>query len=345
MGITSILGFVRKLIRASDWWEHKLAVLVAVAYATILLCEAPLIQVALQILFYLGALAVAATYVSLINDFTDIDEDLAVGKANKMANLSPTIRWLLLLGCVGVGGVFAFFMWPDILSVALYLATWVVFSLYSIRPFRLKERGIWGVLCDATGAHFFPSLLMVAGMSRAVGDGLDFLWFSFVGLWALMLGIRGILWHQYLDMENDRKTHIRTFATRIDNNKFRRIAVGIFSAEVVAFVAMLVYLGVWANWISLMLYGLLLGIRYSRYANLPIILVTPKRRETQVVLLYYYQTFFPVGMLLAAAFAQPMAWIVLLVHLLLFPSGFVLALRDYWMSIDALYRQIRYSSK
>lgn len=345
MGVAAIFGFVGKLIRASEWWEHKLAVLVAVAYATALLSEVPIIQVAWHILFYLGALTVAATYVSLINDFTDIEEDLAVGKANKMANLSPKIRWSLLLGCIGLGGVFTVFMWPDKLSVVLYLATWIVFSLYSIRPFRLKERGIWGVLCDATGAHFFPSLLMVAGMGRAAGVDLDLLWFSFVGLWALMFGIRGILWHQYLDMENDFKTQMRTFATRVSTGTLRSIAVALFSVEIVALFAMLGYLGLGANWIALMLYGVLLWIRYARYANYPIILLTPKGRDTQVVLLDYYQVFFPIGTLLAAACTQPFAWVILVGHVSLFPSGLAYALRDYWMALDAVYRQVVYSSK
>lgn len=332
------------VIRAPEWWGYKLPPLLSVAYASALIADCELYRIAPLFLFFLGSLAIGAIYVSVINDITDIKEDTAVGKKNRMVFLSPWSRGLLVVGCLVIGGVFGYFMWPDRLTVILYSLAWIAFSLYSISPFRLKERGILGVLCDASGAHVFPSLLMVSGISYATGVEIDYYWFTLVGVWALMFGCRGILWHQFLDRENDINTNLSTFATRVDAEKFKPVAIVLFSVELIAFMGMLIQINLMAVWIALLLYLVLIVIRYSRYANIPIILVTPQSKHSQVLMIDYYQTFFPLSLLLFASFNQPLAWIVLVVHIVIFPNNIIIPLKDYWMAIDALYRRIRYSS-
>lgn len=332
------------VIRAPEWWGFKLPPLLAVAYATALLAGGSLYQMAPLFLFFLGSLAIGAVYVSVVNDLTDIQEDLAVGKKNRMANLSAWPRALILTGCLGIGVVFGCFMWPDLLTVILYVMAWIAFSLYSVPPFRFKERGLLGVICDASGAHLFPSLLMVSGISYAMGVEIDYYWFGLVGIWALTFGCRGILWHQFLDRENDIKTNVTTFATRTNPEKFKSIAVVLFSVELVALIGMLIHLNRLVAWVLLVLYVVLVVIRYKRYANIPIILITPVNRHSQVLMIDYYQAFFPLGLLFSASVDQSLAWIILLIHTALFPVNIIIPLRDYWMAIDALYRQIRYSS-
>ncbi|MFC3196181.1 UbiA family prenyltransferase [Parapedobacter deserti] len=331
------------IIRAPEWWGYKLPPLLSVGYATALTSGTTLYHVAPLFLFFLGSLAIGAVYVSIINDITDIEEDIAVGKTNRMANLSPLWRGALITGCLAIGGIFGYFMWPDIQTIIFYTFAWMSFSLYSLPPFRFKERGLLGVLCDACGAHLFPSLLMVSGISYTVGMEIDYYWLTLVAIWALMFGCRGILWHQFLDRENDIKTNISTFATRIAPERFKPAAPAFFAVELAAFGAMLKHVNLIAVWISLVLYAVLVIIRYSRYANIPIILITPRHKHTQVLMIDYYQTFFPLSLLLAASFSQPHVWGLLIAHVVLFPSNIIVPARDYWMAIAALYRQLRYS--
>src|SRR3546814_7434551 len=77
------------LIRAPEWWGFKLPPLLAVGYASALLSGSELYRMAPLFLFFLGSLAIGAVYVSVVNDMTDIAEDTAVGKKNRVAQLSP----------------------------------------------------------------------------------------------------------------------------------------------------------------------------------------------------------------------------------------------------------------
>src|SRR4029077_12941145 len=98
--------------------------------------------------------------------------------------------------------------------MASYVGVWAAFSLYSIPPFRLKGRAALGLIADASGAHLFPVLVAALLALRARGDGLDPTWVAACGAWAFAFGLRGILWHQLFDIDNDRKAGVHTFAVR-----------------------------------------------------------------------------------------------------------------------------------
>ncbi|QNK63158.1 hypothetical protein H7F33_01125 [Pedobacter sp. PAMC26386] len=112
---------------------------------------------------------------------------------------------------------------------------WIVFSLYSLPPVRLKKRGIWGVLCDAMGAHLFPALFITSSLLEFIHADKNVLWFVLIGFWAFFYGLRGILWHQFYDRENDRRSSTTTFASHIKPELFRTQEVCIFSVEILAF--------------------------------------------------------------------------------------------------------------
>lgn len=337
--------FFVKLVRGTEWWEYKLALFAALGYATAVVGGVPIADAIWHILFYMLATAISFTYVSLINDFTDLEEDRAVGKKTGMLSLSPRMRWVALGTCIALGVYVGYLMWPDSRSVFFFASTWVVFTLYSVPPFRWKSKGILGVLCDATGVHLFPTLLMVSGVSHALGITLQPFWFLTLAIWSLAFGVRGILWHQVLDRKNDIQTGISTFATKIPIHYLRPIAIVLFVVEMTCFFGMLSMINYPTMWVALLCYCILVAIRYTRYNNVPIIMVTPENRSTQVLMLDYYHAFFPVSLLLIASLSQPWVWLILLIHIGLFPASLMLILRDYWMAIDALYRQIRYSTK
>jgi len=95
-----------------------------------------------------------------------------------------------------VVGVVLLVIWRHDLPLFIpYLSAWIIYTLYSVPPFRLKNRGGWGVLADAAGSNLFPTLSVVALVNHWDGGGVPIYWYITVGVWSLSFGIRGILWH------------------------------------------------------------------------------------------------------------------------------------------------------
>jgi 4-hydroxybenzoate polyprenyltransferase len=301
-------------VRAGEWWEYKLAPILAAFYATALTLQVPVSTLWAAALTLLLALVPGAAYVSVINDLTDYDEDLAAGKRNRLLGRSRAYAAMLVAITVGAGVVFCILWRNDALLLGVYLAAWLAFSLYSLPPFRFKARGILGVLGDASGAHLFPSLVAVILAFREADRPVSAAWLAAVGAWALANGMRGILWHQLTDRDNDRVAGVRTFAQLHPPHVAARLGTfAVFPLELAGLAAMLWQMrSGWAVAL-LVVYALFAALRIYRFRLNPVI-VAPKSRFL-IVLHEYYDLFLPVAILI-----QSRDWIVLAIHLVLFPN-------------------------
>lgn len=319
---------VLKIARSGDWWEYKIPPLLAVGYATVLLSAVSMFSAALHLLLLLAALMVGAIYVSIINDITDIDEDLASGKANRISKIPARFRWILPALCLLAGVGFTYTFSADKLTVFLYLMAWISFSLYSIPPVRLKKRAGWGVIADASGAHLFTSLFMVSGVCFFTGQNINWIWFTSVGVWALCYGLRGILWHQFSDRENDINAGVRTFATLVEPQRFKVNALLLIVVELIAFAVMLTVNFHLITWVFLAIYVLMVLDRKRKFSMEIITVISPPGKPYQILMGEFYQIFFPLALLIIAAFHDPFSWIILLVHVLLFPKNIILIITN-----------------
>src|ERR1043166_3388662 len=102
---------ILRIIRSGEWWEYKLSPLLAIGYATALLNSTSVYRVAPWLLLILISTIVGATYVSVINDITDIQEDLAAGKNNRMSKINTRLRWIIPTCCAAVGVLFLIFFY------------------------------------------------------------------------------------------------------------------------------------------------------------------------------------------------------------------------------------------
>lgn len=311
------MGF-KKIIRYNDWWTSKIAPILAIGYATILINHANLFKSAIWLLFLLLSLVIGATYVSMINDITDAADDVKAGKNNYMVMIDKKLRWLMLIVCVLLGGIFMYFFYPDTFSFVLYVMSWVVFSLYSLPPVRLKVRGLWGVFADASGAHLFPTCLVVASMSYFLQREINVGWIIAVAGWALALGLRGILWHQFRDRDKDILVGVNTYASKIDPQQFKNKERILIFFEILAFVIILIIINTRIVILFFCLYLIFIVVRYKLFGTRLTILESPKDGNYRMVMTEYYQFFFPVSLLLEFSFCQPKAWIVLMIHIVLF---------------------------
>jgi hypothetical protein len=210
---------------------------------------------------------------------------------------------------------------------------WVSFSLYSFPPVRLKKRGVMGVIADACGSHIFISLLMVSSVSFFCGVTINWIWFAAVGTWAAAYGLRGILTHQFADRENDLKVNLTTYASSVDPYSFKTKTIFILLIELTAFAIMLWHIHLIITVIFLILYFLLLIARYKIFDYKIVAIITPKNHPFQILMADYYQLFFPLSLLLMASLTQPYAWLVLVVHIILFPKKIMLIIKDVMMAI------------
>lgn len=325
------LNKLLKIGRASDWWEYKIPPLLAIAYATIIKNESIFIEMIPHLLFLLLALGLGAVYAYTINDLTDIEEDRAAGKSNQMAKIKPKYRWMIPLGFfLGGFSLFCVFIYRgDYLSGFIYGLPCVCFSLYSFRPFRLKEKGIWGVLMDALGAHFFLSLLMISSLSYVANVPIDWLWFGLVGAWSLIFGIRGILWHQFQDRDRDIKAGTVTFATTININRFKKHEIPFIFTELSLLLGILFIIGSTIVSVALLLYVILAILRYLIQDYKVVLILNSRSYNIQIAMLDFYVAFFPIALLFQAYLTEATVLVLLGIHVLLFPQKVVNILRDF----------------
>ena len=209
--------YLFKKLRLSNPWNYKAPVLISVPY--FMMCAS-------EMAFESSLLAFGASLLTIFgisgfgyytNDLADIKKDAAAGKPNALADVSWFLRILLLLfllSCALLPWVFYFPVksW----TIILLIIEFGLFILYAFPPFRLKERGFFGVLADAGYAHVVPGILAALTFFWLAGSKFEkiSLYLIILGTWQFCLGVRNILLHQLQDEENDRNSGTRTIVVK-----------------------------------------------------------------------------------------------------------------------------------
>jgi len=320
---------LNELTRAHEWWDHKTPQVLSLAYATALLASASMFSLlAPAFLMIFASLIAMAIYASIINDFTDLEIDRACGKSNMMDKLQPLTRLSLVLLSLCVVGIACFFIYPNIYGLIFYLLIILSISLYSFAPFRLKNRGIWGVISCASAEHLFPTLFAVAVIGYYADFKVSAIWLVPVSVLSFLFGVRSILWHQFLDRENDEQSGMNTYATCTNPDSFRNKSVVIVVLELISLSVILYQLKLMLPIIFLLLYLVFIGLRKRIFKSEIVVVLTPKDSYFQIFMLDYYALFFPVSLLICAALIQPLSWIVLVIHIGMFYKPIVITLKE-----------------
>ena len=253
-----------------------------------------------------------------MNAITDLKDDLRCGKANRMVGRSVAFKFFAVAVCVGMGLGAGWLLRNYPLTLGLYAATWVAYTLYSVPPFRWKVRGIWGVAMDASGAHLLPTLWTASLMAEATGHAVPVIFLTSLGVWASALGLRGILWHQLYDRENDRLSHVTTFAARRNPESIRRFVAWVaFPLEMAALGLILVQMETPWAWVVLAGY-LAMEWMTSRFLDIDLIVVQPTARF-RIIFAEYYQLWYPLTFLVAMTEQSLLALLLIALQLILFP--------------------------
>lgn len=335
----------RSWIRASDWWEYKLLPPLAVAYATSLYLDRTLYDVLAPIALVLVSLIPGAIYVSVLNDLTDRGDDHRAGKPNPQIG-SGKILPLAILATCAAGGVLFGYIWRDNpFMIAVYATGWLAFSLYSLPPIRLKTRGAAGALCDAIGANTVPAVLAALACFATAPVAEQTAWLAGVAIWSTCFGLRGILWHQIVDVEFDRLAGANTLVARIGVEAAARWARRvIFPLELMAIGSLALLAGpiaLAAGVVALALYGWLVWERNDRF--LMVVRIVGHHPRGTLFLHEFYDVFLPLALLVTCIAIDPRNLAVLVLHLLLFPQRWRQVLDDVTRLRDPQYESSRRS--
>ena len=308
--------------RATQWWEPKISIFTFVGLLALDAGNGSIFPNALlNWLVCLAAIALGAVYVSVINDYTDRKEDQESGKSNTLKSWSEVKSKLLVAACLLAGSLFSWYLWPDYLSLIAYLGAWISFSLYSFPPFRFKTRGILGVFSDASGAHLFPTLFIWLAMNYQISKQPEIVLTALLGIWALCYGLRGILWHQCMDVANDDKIGISTFVTRVRPIWVKQNEKKLFLVEITAFILFISLQKEWAILAALPIYFLYLWVLKKGLGIKAVIIVMPEAGESMVLMNYFYQTICVITLMIKIS----LVWFPMLLGIplffLVFPRG------------------------
>jgi hypothetical protein len=157
------------------------------------------------------------------NDLADQKSDFLVGKINLASDLNLTKKTLIFLVLLIVGvlpiSIYSPKVFPFILSEI------VLILIYAFPPFRLKEKGLFGVLADSIYAYLLPTIIVLVYLNCTIAVD-RFFWFFLTGF-SFAIGVRNIINHQIEDFDNDLISNTKTFAT--ENIELAQKIVTIFT--------------------------------------------------------------------------------------------------------------------
>ena len=329
----------RSLVRSGQWWDHKIPPLIAAAVLAVLPATDPNgLQLFVDLILFLITAVGVAAFGHVVNDLADIKTDALAGAPNQMAALSTQTRTAVLGGTV-VCGLLPWIWLPHTTAALSLLGIEVLLLLiYSLKPIRLKDRAAAGVLADSLYAYVVPVLLSIAVFTQVGGiSGPGWAITLTVGMWALLMGLRGILWHQVGDIAHDQRAGLSTLATRIGVTHARRIlgVMVIVEFAAAALALIVVAQGTGETWLPVFGLGYVLyrmfqmSVLWSEPVHLRSLRHSGGRiRFLGFVLLNeFVEKWLPLAALIAIALRLPLMWFAVLLYLVLFDNAAVEFLR------------------
>jgi 4-hydroxybenzoate polyprenyltransferase len=169
-----------------------------------------------NIIIYLLLSLLTATGIAalgyLLNDWKDYEYDIINNKSNLLRNMNSAQRLLLVAFSI-ILTIFPWFYLPfTVFSLLLLAGELSLFFMYAFPPFRLKERGLWGVISDSIYAQLLPCLFALYTFAQIVVVDIRFSYLLLIYIsWLLLVGIRNILVHQIYDYHHDIATSNNTY--------------------------------------------------------------------------------------------------------------------------------------
>jgi 4-hydroxybenzoate polyprenyltransferase len=200
-----------KLIRAYEWID-KLQLNFIAAFILIIYLSHPE-QYLIQILILGIYMIFLGSYGYVANSYGDMEQDAKVGKHPEALYFSEReIQAMLTFFAIPSLAIPLYF--PDFRIRMLGIATFLLVTFYSLKPVRLKERGVFGIFTAALTQRALPFMLFVFLIPLH-----DTMVAYFLFVWLSLIGIAIIMTHQFSDFENDANAGVNTWALTLGKGK------------------------------------------------------------------------------------------------------------------------------
>ena len=265
------LFFFVKRLRLSSPWKFKVPILISVPYYVFLLSNyngySSFAFVLASLVIIIGVAAIGY----LTNDLGDREKDKLINKDNSTTYLSSISVVLLIIFFLGLVIMPWYFLKFNRVSIVLLVFQLFLFYAYAFKPFRLKEKGFFGIITDSFYAHVLPAILASYTFCLVVIFDLKkyIPFIVLLGTWQLMLGVRNILFHQLKDFDNDINSKTYTFVTQYGFYRTETfIKKIILPLEIVFFIIFVVYVSFYYPLFFLFLFMYWVYKLYSEKHNL-----------------------------------------------------------------------------
>ena len=191
----------------------------------------------------------STTYGYLVNDLADMELDARQGKNNTFQEDSKGKATIIVVFFAVLSILIGLHFADNALFIILWFTWLFSATFYSLKPFRLKERGKTGLIIVVLAQRVLPILLLFAAFKYYV-------WIEVMILtsYVLFRGLSSDLNHQLGDYYNDAGTRTQTYAVSAGMNWARKIFRVSLEIEKALLLAVLVVM--YVNWHLPSVYGI-----------------------------------------------------------------------------------------
>jgi len=318
--------------RVHEWWSFLVPFLLGIGYICAFYFNSQFPETLSISALFLVSIAMTAGFGYMLNDLTDLKEDLLSGKRNIVAHWGILKSFLMLIVFLVFAAAPWYFLPRSIVNLSVYGFQLFLLIIYSIPPLRLKKFAIPGIINDAFYNSVVPVFIMITTffvLSKAIIWDYIFQ-LSIVFVWAILKGLRNILLHQLQDRKNDARSGLITFVVRYGplttTNILNRWILPLEIALITLLVVLISFFipGFWIIYILFLLF-ILLKIRIW---SIGWISRREFRRMFHFVLNDFYEDWMPLSVLIYLSVKDPWFLVLLALHLVLFPRTVIKYIRE-----------------
>lgn len=203
-------------LKTNQWWGYHYMVMLGSAYYVIYITPSPppIGVMLLRLAIFTIATVGIASFGYVLNDLTDIKQDLRSGHYNIMSS-HDRIGRLMILVIILLLGLLPWVWLPRTPLILILLALeYALFLAYSVPPLRLKTRGLLGPIADSIYAYVVPATIAALVASNGELSQPIFNYLIVLMIWSFLFGLVGILRHQLFDHSRDQLDGVRTFVVK-----------------------------------------------------------------------------------------------------------------------------------
>ena len=336
----SFLQRFQQIGRFDQWWLYKIPMLLSVALLSLTQSNSQINDLWMLLSSVLLLLVVGGIYAYILNDASDVKEDMASDKPNYFIGKSVIFPWILALSCYSISLLIMLFWhlpWP---LIALHTTNYAVFIAYSLKPLRGKERGYTGIILGALGDACLPSLFILGFCAYALQISFALETYVALGLWSLAIGVKYMTWHQLLDKDRDLKNGISTFVSQQGGSTASTLVYALWwPLELFTFSLFMVKFSSAILWIALAMQLSLELLRWLCMGRPIVILYDPKHHT--IVLQEFYELFLPLSIITILINMDGSHWALTIVFTLLFLPKMLRLFREIFIAFKMRHQGVK----